>query len=111
MRRGDIYIVSLDPTKGHEQSGSRRVLIVSSDEFNRVTGLPVVVPITQGGNFSRVQGYTVSLMGLPISTQGVVLCSQPRVLDLKSRNGRFLNERLPDAILDDVLARLATLFE
>ena len=29
MRRGDIYLVSLDPTAGHEQSGSRPVLIVS----------------------------------------------------------------------------------
>ena len=29
MRRGDIYLVSLDPTEGREQRGSRPVLVVS----------------------------------------------------------------------------------
>lgn len=37
MRRGDIYLVALDPTEGHEQQGTRPVLVVSPDEFNRVT--------------------------------------------------------------------------
>ena len=27
MERGDIYLVSLDPTAGHEQQGTRPVLI------------------------------------------------------------------------------------
>lgn len=111
MNRGDIYIVSLDPVRGHEQAGDRRILIVSSPQFNKMNGMPIVVPITQGGNFSRIRGYTVSLMGLPISTQGVILCNQPRVLDLKARNARYINERIPDVIMDDVLARLATLFD
>ncbi len=30
MKRGDIYMVSLDPTKGREQQGDRPVLIVST---------------------------------------------------------------------------------
>ncbi|MBX7228111.1 MAG: type II toxin-antitoxin system PemK/MazF family toxin, partial [Burkholderiaceae bacterium] len=42
MKRGDIYLVSLDPTAGHEQRGSRPVLVVSPDEFNEVTKLPVI---------------------------------------------------------------------
>ncbi len=33
MRRGDIYLVALDPTEGHEQQGTRPVLVVSPDEF------------------------------------------------------------------------------
>ena len=48
MRRGDIYLVTLDPTEGHEQQGTRPVLVVSPDEFNRVTQVPVVLPITSG---------------------------------------------------------------
>ncbi|MEY3352695.1 MAG: PemK-like, MazF-like toxin of type toxin-antitoxin system, partial [Pseudomonadota bacterium] len=27
MKRGDIYLVSLDPTAGHEQKGYRPVLV------------------------------------------------------------------------------------
>jgi len=36
MDRGDIYVVSLDPTAGHEQQGTRPVLIVSPLAFNRL---------------------------------------------------------------------------
>jgi mRNA-degrading endonuclease toxin of MazEF toxin-antitoxin module len=53
MKRGEIWFVTLDPTSGHVQSGRRRVLIVSPDAFNRVTKVPVVLPITSGGIFAR----------------------------------------------------------
>jgi mRNA interferase ChpB len=41
---------------------------------------------------------------------GAVRCDQPRVLDLQARNGRKVEE-LPATILDEVMARLATIFE
>src|SRR6516225_5656201 len=63
MRRGEIWLVSLDPTSGHEQQGRRPVLIVSPEAFNRVTKLPVVVPITTGGGFARTAGFAVPLTG------------------------------------------------
>ena len=56
MNRGDIYLVSLDPTAGHEQSGSRPVLVVSPAEFNEASKLPVILPITNGGEFARRLG-------------------------------------------------------
>lgn len=40
MERGEIWLVSLDPTAGHEQQGTRPVLIVTPAAFNRVTRLP-----------------------------------------------------------------------
>jgi mRNA interferase ChpB len=108
VKRGDIYLVSLDPTSGHEQSGSRPVLIVSPGEFNEATKLPVILPITQGGDFARRLGFAVPLTG--IKTRGVVRCDQPRVLDLGARNARKI-DTLPQSILDEVLAKVATLFE
>ncbi|MGC8536924.1 MAG: type II toxin-antitoxin system PemK/MazF family toxin [Rhizomicrobium sp.] len=110
MERGDIYLVSLDPTTGHEQQGTRPVLIVSSGAFNRLTKTPVVLPITTGGNFARTAGFTVSLSGAGIQTTGVVRCDQPRALDIGARRGRKL-ESLPPTIVDDVLAKLATILE
>jgi mRNA interferase ChpB len=107
MKRGDIYLVSLDPTSGHEQSGSRPVLIVSPVEFNQATQLPVVLPITHGGEFARRLGFAVPIVG--IMTTGVVRCDQPRVLDLAARRGRKV-DTLPTALMDDVLAKVATLF-
>lgn len=110
MERGDIYLVSLDPTSGHEQQGTRPVLIVSPGKFNRMMKTPVVLPITSGGNFARSAGFTVSLMGAGTQTTGVILCAQPRALDVLSRGGRKL-ESLPPAIVDEVLARLAAILE
>jgi mRNA interferase MazF len=33
-RRGEVWLVGLDPTKGHEQAGVRPALILSVDAFN-----------------------------------------------------------------------------
>ena len=109
MERGDIYLVSLDPTAGHEQQGTRPVLVVSPAAFNRLTKTPVVLPITTGGSFARTAGFAVPLAGAGTKTTGVIRCDQPRALDLGARNGRRL-ESAPAAILDEVLAKLAPLF-
>jgi mRNA interferase ChpB len=109
MDRGDIYHVSLDPIRGREQAGKRYVIIVSPRAFNRL-GTPLVCPITQGGNFARDQGFAVSLTGVGTNTQGVVLCNQPRVLDLQDRGATFA-EKVPQVIVDEVIAKLQTLLE
>ena len=108
MKRGDIYMVTLNPALGHERQGHRPVLIVSPTAFNTATKLPVVLPITNGGNFARRIGFAVELQGT--TTTGFVRCDQPRVLDVVERKGRFV-ETLPDNVLADVLAKVVTLFE
>ena len=108
MKRGDIYLVSLDPIEGREQRGSRPVLVVSATEFNETTKLPVICPITSGGNIARRIGFAVPVTG--IKTTGVVRCDQPRVLDLGARNARKV-DTLPATIMDEVLAKLAPIFE
>ena len=110
MKRGEIWLVSLDPTSGHAQKGRRPVLIVSPEAFNRVTKVPVVLPITSGGNFARTAGFAVPLTGAGTKTTGVVRCDQPRALDLGARSGRKL-ERIPDGIMDEVVARISPIFE
>ena len=46
-RRGEVWVANLDPTRGHEQAGTRPVLVVSDDVFNRgAADLVVVLPIT-----------------------------------------------------------------
>jgi mRNA-degrading endonuclease toxin of MazEF toxin-antitoxin module len=110
MKRGEIWLVSLDPTSGHEQKGRRPVLIVSPESFNRITKLPLILPITSGGNFARTAGFAVPLAGAGTKTTGAVRCDQPRALDLSARGGRRL-ESIPDAIMEEVLARIAPIFE
>lgn len=107
--RGDIWLVNLNPTAGREQQGLRPVLVVSDAAFNRL-GLTVVCPITQGGQQSRFAGFAVTLMGSGTETQGVVMCNQPRTIDMQARQGRFV-ERVPPSPLNEVMARLQAVFE
>jgi mRNA interferase ChpB len=68
----------------------------------------LVLPITSGGEFARRLSFAVPIAG--IQTTGVVRCEQPRVLDLQARGGRKV-DTLPQKILDEVLAKVLTLFE
>ena len=86
------------------------MLVVSPGRFNRLTKTPIVLPITSGGNFARTAGFTVSLMGLGLRTTGVVRSDQPRALEIWARKGRKL-ERVPDALMEEVLAKLAAILE
>ena len=108
VKRGDIYLVSLDPTEGREQQGSRPVLVVSPEAFNAATKLPVICPITNGGDFARRLGFAVPIAG--IKTTGVVRCDQPRVLDITARNGRKV-DALPTETMNEVLAKIAAIFD
>ena len=48
--RGEIWNADLNPTRGHEQSGKRPVLVVSTDIFNAgPADLVVVLPLTSKG--------------------------------------------------------------
>jgi mRNA interferase ChpB len=86
------------------------VLVVSPGKFNRLTGVPIVLPITTGGSFARTAGFAVSLMGAGTQTIGVVRCDQPRSLDLRARGAKKL-ETVPNHIVDEVLSKVSPLFE
>jgi mRNA interferase ChpB len=107
VKRGEIYLVSLDPAEGREQRGTRPVLVVSPEPFNKISRAPVVLPITNGGAFARRIRFAVPISG--IGTTGVVRCDQPRTIDLDSRGARKV-DTLPAAILAEVLAKVAPIF-
>ena len=108
--RGDIVRVCLNPTAGKEIKGDHRpCLVLSPKAFNRL-GITLIAPITQGGNYARVEGFTVTLMGSGTDTQGVVLISGIRMADLVARKASKI-ENAPSEIVDEVLAILATLVE
>ena len=48
IQRGEVYFVNLSPTKGHEQSGQRPVLVVSDDIINALPLVVTVIPGTKG---------------------------------------------------------------
>lgn len=46
VRRFDIYLVPLDPTRGAEIRNTRPCVVVSPDEMNRHLGTVIVAPLT-----------------------------------------------------------------
>ena len=106
MKRGDIYLVSLDSTFGHEQKGYRPVLVLSPQAFNKLTNAPIIVPITSGGAFARAAGFAVELVDT--KTTGVIRCDQPRTLDLFSRNGKRV-ETISEDLMNEVTAKISAI--
>jgi mRNA interferase ChpB len=102
-KQGDILLISLDPTLGSEIRGTRPVLVLSNQEFNRL-GRALVAPITQG-NFERVAGWAVTLMGSGSKTQGAAVISQCRVLDWQTRLAKRV-ETVSNEVIQEALAKL-----
>lgn len=102
-KQGDVLLISLDPTLGTEIRGTRPVLVLSNQEFNRF-GRALVAPITQGG-FERVAGWAVTLMGTGMQTQGAAVISQCRVLDWQARQAKRV-EAAPSEVMEEALAKL-----
>ncbi len=47
IQRGDIWLVDLNPVRGHEQAGVRPVVVISADVFNQgPSGLVIGIPLT-----------------------------------------------------------------
>lgn len=111
VKQGEIWHLDLEPTKGREQQGRRYVLIVSGDKFNRLTGMPVICPITTVGNAARYKGFAVNLQGGGTSVTGIVQCEQPRVVDVLKRNGKYSGEKVTATIMGEVLAITAAIYE
>lgn len=79
VKRFDVYLVSLDPTKGREIKKTRPCLIISPNEMNRHISTVIVAPMTSKGNSYPTR--------IPCQFQGVkgqVVLDQIRTID-KSR--------------------------
>lgn len=47
LLRGDAVWVNLDPTRGHEQAGTRPAVVIASDDYLvSVPDLVIVIPVT-----------------------------------------------------------------
>jgi mRNA interferase MazF len=87
ISRGEIYFVNLDPASGREQSGTRPVVVLSTNTINRLPLVITVVIGTKGANVTRDFPTNVRVppteSGLPLET--VFLGFQVRSIDI----GRF----------------------
>jgi len=96
-KQGDIIKLNLDPTKGHEQSGYRPVLVINNASFSRASNMIVICPIT---NTNRNNPLHVCLNGL--ITTGFVMCDQIKAVDIQARDYKIV-----EAIDDDTFWEVA----
>jgi mRNA interferase MazF len=93
--RMDIVWIDLNPTKGHEQSNVRPVLVLSPVTYNELTGLMVACAIT-----SHIKGYPFEVLLNEKKTRGAVLSDQIRCLDWRSRKVRFIETASPEVFAE-----------
>ena len=102
--RGDVILLSFDPTSGHEQAGFRPAVVLSPEYYNKASGLCLVCPIT-----TNIKGYPfeVILDGAK-KTTGVALSDQIRSIDWKARKIKIV-DRISMTSLATILAKFKPL--
>ena len=76
IRRGDVFLVNLDPAQGGEIQKTRSCLIVSPDELNAHLRTFIVAPLTTGGHY-----YPFRLPCRFKGRKGFVVLDQIRTVD------------------------------
>ncbi len=105
MRRGDIWLVNLDPTVGSEIKKARPCVVVSPPELNDHLRTVIVAPMTSKG-FAAPFRIPVTHAG----TKGLILLDQLRTVDkvrLSKKLGSVSAKTLAAALntLQEVFAR------
>ncbi|WP_423928992.1 type II toxin-antitoxin system PemK/MazF family toxin [Candidatus Palauibacter sp.] len=101
-RRGDVYLVALDPTLGSEIRKARPCVIVSPDDLNPSLGTFLVAPMTTGG-----RPYPFRIACRFRNRDGYVVVDQLRTVDrvrLVRRLGRLSRKTMADVL--NVLQRM-----
>lgn len=110
-KRGDVFIVDLNPVVGREMKDEHRCVVITPREINAV-GTCLVVPITTGGLLARNVGLAVNISGH--KTTGVALCNQVRSLDLAERtrqkSARYI-ETIDDDTMDEIVMRVVSMID
>lgn len=103
VRRGDVYLVNLDPTRGGEIRKSRPCVVVSPDELNAHLRTFIIAPMTTGG-----RAYPFRVPCRFQSRSGHVVLDEIRTVD-RDRFARRLG-RLTSATMDRALSVLQEMF-
>ncbi len=99
MRRGEIYLVALDPVVGSETGKTRPALVLQNELANRSSPTVTVVPLTS--RVGRVYPFQVRIPAGEggLGTPSKALCEQIRTVSrqrLRQRLGELSAQRLEE---------------
>lgn len=112
-KKGEIWYVDPDPTKGSELRNPHYFIVVSEQLINKALGTVICCPISTRAISARSQSVTVSIDGNSTKSgkiHGVVLCHQVRALDLKERKAKY-STTAEDYLIDEVVMKLVDLID
>ena len=97
MKKGDIYLVNLDPIIGHEQGGKKRpALILSNEDFNKCgLGMVCIVPCT-----TKFKGISTQVE-VQLKEKSYLKCEDTRFISQK-RLVRKLDQSVDQETLDNI---------
>ena len=104
--QGDIVLLDLNPTKGHEQRGFRPAIVISTNVFNQNTKMVIVCPITS----NEKEFPTHYILEDTKKVHGSVLCEHIRSIDYEIRNLKFV-EKLSENDFISIIALLNACIE
>jgi mRNA interferase MazF len=92
IKRGEIWLANLNPTRGSEQAGTRPVMIFQNDLINKYTTTVLAIPFTTNLRRAALPSCVLVLKGEGgLTSDSVALCHQLRALD-KTRLHKKLGE-------------------
>jgi mRNA interferase MazF len=103
VRRGDVFFVHLNPTRGREIRKTRPCVVLSPDELNGALQTFIVAPLTTGSH-----QYPFRVACRFAGKDGHVVLDQLRTVD-RERLGRRLGQ-LTSATLEKSLGVLQEMF-
>lgn len=94
--RGDIFWANLDPTKGHEQSGRRPVLVISHDLFNKHSQTVIAVALTSQ---QQKAGFPLTL---GLNSQDLPQRSWVKISQIRTLSVERLGDKVGHVALDEL---------
>lgn len=92
VKRSEVWLADLNPTRGSEQAGTRPVLIFQNDVINKFTTTVLTIPFTTNLRRASLPSCVkVSKGEGGLTSDSVALCHQLRAID-KTRLQRKLGE-------------------
>jgi mRNA interferase MazF len=82
IKRGDVFLVDLNPVVGAEQAGIRPALVIQIDKANTASPHTVIIPFTTRIRQVKLPSHVRIPAGIAgLAEESILLCEQIRVID------------------------------
>lgn len=88
FKQGDIININFNHQSGREQKGSRPALVISCNDYNQLSNMVIIAPITSK---KRDNIFHFELVGNK-KVKGYVMCDQIKMIDPIARKAKYIDQ-------------------